>query len=482
MSELYKTDLMSSPAANPSNDDTQASGQGPADLLIANAGLVATVDAGRRELPGGWVAITDGLISGVGSSRDAAPEAVRVVDATDQLVTPGLVNTHHHLYQNLTRAWPPMTDKALFGWLQSLYPTWTANLDEEAVHTAAWVGLAELALSGCTTSSDHHYLHPRRAGDLLAAEITAAQDLGMRFHPTYGSMSLSQKDGGLPPDDAVLTEDEILANSKRHVERWHDPSHGSMTQIALAPCSPFSVTPDLMRRTAELAESLDVRLHTHLAENAEDDEYAIATFGMRPVELYEDVGWLTDRSWGAHVVRPNPEEISRLGAAGVGIAHCPSSNMILSSGIAPVVDLRAAGCHVGLGCDGSSSADSASMWQEARLAMLQGKLTSGAAAMTARTALEVATRGGAGCLGRIGEIGELSVGAVGDVAIWKLDGPAHAGVAGDLVEGWLRCGPNQAWHTIVHGRFVVDTGALVAPELEEMLGLHASIARRFQAS
>ena len=287
-----------------------------ADLLIANAGLVATVDANRTELPGGWVAITNGLVSGVGSSLDPKPEAAQVIDATDQLVTPGLINTHHHLYQNLTRAWPPMTDKALFGWLQSLYPTWTANLDEEAVHTAAWVGLAELALSGCTTSSDHHYLHPRRAGDLLAAEITAAQELGMRFHPTYGSMSLSVKDGGLPPDDAVLTEDEILTNSKMHVERWHDPNHGSMVQVALAPCSPFSVTPDLMRRTAELAESLDVRLHTHLAENAEDDEYAIATFGMRPVELYEDVGWLTDRSWGAHVVRPNADEVSRLGAAG----------------------------------------------------------------------------------------------------------------------------------------------------------------------
>ena len=450
------------------------------DLLIKNAGLVATVDDQRRELSGGWIAVTGGVITGVGSSTESVPEADRVIDATDQLVTPGLVNTHHHLYQNLTRAWPPMTDKALFGWLQSLYPTWTTNLDEEAVHTAAWVGLAELALSGCTTSSDHHYLHPRRAGDLLAAEIRAAQDLGMRFHPTYGSMSLSVKDGGLPPDDAVLTEEEILANSKMHVDRWHDPSHGSMVQVALAPCSPFSVTPDLMRRTAELAEQLDVRLHTHLAENAEDDEYALATFGMRPVELYEDVGWLSDRSWGAHVVRPDPDEVARLGAAGVGIAHCPSSNMILSSGIAPVVDLRHAGCPVGLGCDGSSSADSASLWQEARLAMLQGKLTSGAAAMTARDALEVATRGGAGCLGREGELGEISVGAVADLAIWTLDGPAHAGIGDDLVEGWLRCGPNQAWHTIVNGRFVVENGGLVDGNLTDMLALHQIIARRFQ--
>ena len=451
-----------------------------ADLLIRNAGLLATVDADRRELRGGWIAITDGLISAIGSSTDPTPEADSVIDATDQLVTPGLINTHHHLYQNLTRAWSPMTDKPLFGWLQALYPTWTANLDEEAVHTAAWVGLAELALSGCTSSSDHHYLHPKRAGDLLAAEIRAAQDLGMRFHPTYGSMSQSVKDGGLPPDDAVLTEDEILANSKMHVERWHDASHASMVQIALAPCSPFSVTPDLMRRTAELAETLDVRLHTHLAENAEDDEYAIATFGMRPVELYEDVGWLTDRTWGAHVVRPNAHEVTKLGSAGVGVAHCPSSNMILSSGISPVVDLRHAGCPVGLGCDGSSSADSASLWQEARLAMLQGKLVSGADAMTARTSLEVATRGGAGCLGREGELGELSVGAVADIAIWKLEGPAYAGVLDDLIEGWLRSGPNQAWHTIVNGRPVVTNGELVNTELESKLALHRKIAQRFQ--
>ena len=452
-----------------------------ADLLIQNAGLLATVDDQRRELPGGWVACTNGIITGVGSSADPTPDAIVTIDATDQLVTPGLINAHHHLFQNLTRAWTPMTDKPLFGWLQALYPTWTANIDEESEYLAAWVGLGELALSGCTTSTDHHYLHPRRAGDLLAAEIKAAQDLGMRFHPTYGSMSLSQKDGGLPPDDAVLPEDDILANSKMHVERWHDPSHGSMVQIALAPTSPFTVTPDLMRRTAELAEQLDVRLHTHLAENEEDDEFALATFGMRPVDLLEDVGWMTDRTWGAHVVMPNPEEVGRLGAAGVGVAHCPSSNMILSSGIAPVVDLRHAGCHVGLGCDGSSSADSASLWQEARLAMLQGKLKSGADAMTARTALEVATRGGAGCLGRVGELGEISVGAVADLAVWKLDGPIFAGVVGDLIEGWLRTGPHHAWHTIVNGALVVEDGELQARDLEANLAAHALASRRFQA-
>ena len=450
------------------------------DLLIRDAGLIATMDDSRTELRGGWISISDGLVVGLGSSTDPQPEAKEVIDATDQLVTPGLINTHHHLYQNLTRAYGPMTSAPLFGWLQTLYPLWTSNLDEEAVHTAAWVGLAELAMGGCTTSSDHHYIHPTRAGDLLAAQISAASELGMRFHPTYGSMSLSVKDGGLPPDDAVLTEDEILANSKMHVERWHDPSHGSMIQIALAPCSPFSVTPELMRQTAELAESLDVRLHTHLAENAEDDEFAVATFGMRPVDLYEDVGWMTDRTWGAHVVRPNPTEIARLGAAGVGIAHCPSSNMILGSGIAPVIDLRHAGCPVGLGCDGSSSADSASLWQEARLSMLQGKLRSGPSAMTARTALEIATRGGAGCLGRQGEIGELSVGAVADLATWKLDGLPFAGVLDDLIEGWLRGGPTSAWNTIVAGKSVVRTGELVSDQLSEKLALHRTIARRFQ--
>lgn len=450
------------------------------DLLIRDAWLLATVDEQRREFSGGWLAIAGGVVSGIGSSADPPPDADRVISAADCLVTPGLINTHHHLYQNLTRAYAPMTSAPLFGWLETLYPIWTDNLDEEAVHVAAWVGLAELALSGCTTSTDHHYIHPDRAGDLLSAEIEAAIDLGIRFHPTYGSMSLSQKDGGLPPDASVQDEDEILARSKLHVERWHDRSPGAMIRIGLAPCSPFTVTPDLMRRTAELAESLDVRLHTHLAENSEDDDYALATFGMRPVELYEEVGWLSDRSWAAHVVRPNPAEVARLGAAGVGIAHCPSSNMILSSGIAPTVDLRAAGCSVGIGCDGSSSADSGSLWQETRLAMLQGKFRSGAGAMSARDGLEMATTGGAACLGRAGELGMLAVGQPADVAIWRLDGPVFAGVIDDPVEGWLRSGPIAAWYTIVDGRPVVERGRLVSPRLDEMLATHRTIARRFQ--
>ena len=448
-----------------------------ADLVVVNARCVATVDDQRRELDGGWVAVTDGLVSGVGTG--VAPPATTVLDATDCLVTPGLVNAHHHLYQNLTRAFPPMTDKPLFGWLQSLYPLWR-SLDTEAAHVSAWVGLAELALAGCTTSSDHLYLHPAGAGDLLTAEIDAARDLGVRFHPTRGSMSLSVKDGGLPPDDVVSDDDSILAASAEAVERHHDRAHGAMTRVALAPCSPFSVTEQLMVRTAELAEQLDVRLHTHFAENAEDDEFSLATFGCRPMEYLERTGWCTDRTWVAHCVMPNDDEIRRLGAAGVGAAHCPSSNLILSSGIAPVVALRTAGVHVGLGVDGSSSADSASLWLEARQAMLLAKLRDGAAAGTARMALEMATIGGAGCLGRIGEIGQLTVGAVGDLAVWPLTGPSFAGALADPVEAWLRCGPVSARHTVVNGMPVVRDGVLVSPRVGEMLGSHARLARSMQ--
>ena len=452
-----------------------------ADLVIRNARLVATmddsIDAEPRELSGGWVAITDGLVEAVGTGTP--PAAIEVIDATDCLVTPGLINSHHHLYQNLTRAYPPMTDKPLFGWLQSLYPLW-ATLDTESVYVSTWVGLAELALSGCTTSADHLYLHPKGAGDLLTAEIEAAADLGLRFHPTRGSMSLSVKDGGLPPDDVVDDDDTILAASEDAVRRHHDRSWGAMTRIALAPCSPFSVTEDLMVRTAELAERLDVRLHTHFAENAEDDEFSLATFGCRPMDYLERTGWATDRTWVAHCVMPNPDEIRRLGAAGVGVAHCPSSNLILASGIAPIVDLRAAGVPVGLGVDGSSSADAASLWLEARQAMLLAKLRNGAAAGTARMALDVATRGGAACLGRRGELGVLAPGAVGDVAIWSLTGPAFAGALADPIEAWLRCGPAGARDTIVQGRAVVRDGAVVSGRLDEMLSAHARLARRIQ--
>jgi len=447
------------------------------DLVIEHARCVATLDGERRELADGWVAISDGLVEAVGSG--APPPAVETIDATDCLVTPGLVNAHHHLYQNLTRAYPPMTDKPLFGWLQSLYPLWAA-LDTESVYISTWVGLAELALSGCTTSSDHLYVHPHGAGDLLGAEIEAAADLGVRFHPTRGSMSLSEKDGGLPPDQVVSDDDSILAASDEAVSRYHDRSWGAMTQIALAPCSPFSVTEDLMVRTAELAERLDVRLHTHFAENAEDDEFSLARFGCRPMEYLERTGWATDRTWVAHCVMPNSDEVRRLGTAGVGVAHCPSSNLILASGIAPVVDLRAAGVSVGLGVDGSSSADSASLWLEARQALLLAKLRGGAGAATARTVLEIATLGGAACLGRTGELGVLAPGAVGDVAVWSLTGPAFAGAVSDPIEAWLRCGPATARDTIVHGRAVIRDHNVVSDRLDDMLSAHDRLARRIQ--
>jgi len=449
-----------------------------ADLLIRDALVVATMDDERREIVGGWVAITNSKISAIGTSG-SEPSAREVIDARGCLVTPGLINTHHHLYQNLTRAYPPMTTAPLFGWLQSLYPLWS-TLDEESAHVSAWVGLAELALSGCTTSTDHLYVHPAGAGDLLTAEIEAAKDLGMRFHPTRGSMSLSVKDGGLPPDNVVQDHDVILAESEAAVKRHHDRSHGAMVRVALAPCSPFSVTKKLMIESAELAEKLDVRLHTHFAENSEDDDYSVATFGCRPTQYLEEVGWCTNRTWVAHCVMPNDDEVQRLGKAGIGAAHCPSSNLILASGISPVVALRRAGVHVGLGVDGSSSADSASLWLEARQAMLLAKLRDGASAGSARMALEIATRGGAGCLGRIGEIGELAVGAVGDVAVWSLQGPRFAGAIADPIEAWLRCGPVSATHVVVNGKPVVRDGELVSPRVDEMLRNHDRLARRMQ--
>jgi len=452
-----------------------------ADLLVQGAILVATVDEERREIRGGWVAVSDGLVSAVGGPEEQPPEASTVLDASGCLVTPGLVNTHHHMYQNLTRSYAPAVNASLFDWLTTLYPIW-AMLDEEASYLSAWVGLAELALGGCTTTTDHLYVHPRQGGDLIAAEITAASELGMRFHPTRGSMSLSAKDGGLPPDSVVQDDDEILAESERLVDRYHDRSHGAMVQVALAPCSPFSVTPRLMRETAALAERLDVRLHTHLAEDPDEDRFAMETFGKRTIDHFEDVGWMTERAWVAHCIYPDAGEIARLGRAGVGVAHCPSSNMMIGGGgLAPVAELRAAGAPVGLGCDGSASVDCASLWIEARTALLQGRLRKGPSQMGARDVLEIATAGSAGCLGRSGELGRLAVGSVGDLVCWPLEGIAFAGAITDPVEAWLRCGPLAARHTVVAGRAVVRDGRLVSDHEEEILSRHRKVAERIQA-
>jgi cytosine/adenosine deaminase-related metal-dependent hydrolase len=450
------------------------------DLLVRGAQLVATVDDKRRELEGGWVAITDGVVSAVGRSTDPTPVAGRVLGAGGCLVTPGLINTHHHIFQNLTRSFRPAVNGTLFEWLTTLYPRWAA-LDEEAAYVSAWIGLAELALGGCTTSTDHLYVHPRGGGDLISAEIRAARDVGLRFHPTRGSMSLSKKDGGLPPDSVVQDDDEILADSERLVALHHDPAWGAMVRIALAPCSPFSVTPELMRATAELAERLDVRLHTHLAEDPDEDRFASEVFGRRTIEQFEEVGWGSDRAWVAHCIYPNDDEIVRLGKWGTGVAHCPSSNMLIGGGgIAPVPELRAAGAPVGLGCDGSASTDSASLWMEARNALLLGRLRRGPASMGARDALEIATRGSARCLGREGELGQLSPGAMGDLVCWPLDGVQFAGALTDPVEAWLRCGPVSARHTVVHGKLVVRHGTIVAPGETDMLRRHRTISARIQ--
>ena len=451
----------------------------PADLLVAGAELLVTMDEERREIPGGWVAISGGRVSAVGASSKEPP-ATTTLRADGCLVTPGLVNTHHHLYQNLTRAFRPALSGNLFHWLRTLYPVWS-RLDEEAAFTSAWIGLAELALGGCTISTDHLYVHPRGAGDLISAEIAAARELGFRFHPTRGSMSLSAKDGGLPPDSVVQDDDEILADSERLVALHHDPSDGSMVRVALAPCSPFSVSPELMRDTAELAERLGVRLHTHLAEDRDEDAFCLATFGRRPIDHFEACGWGSDRAWVAHCVHPNASEIERLGRWGTGVAHCPSSNQILGAGLAPVTELRAAGVPVGIGCDGSASADSASLWLETRGALLLARLRGGAAAMQARDALEMATLGGAACLGRQ-DIGRLSPGSAGDLVCWPLDGVAFAGALSDPVEAWLRCGPVAAGHTVVAGRVLVESGRLEAPDLEDMLTRHRRIAGEWLAA
>jgi cytosine/adenosine deaminase-related metal-dependent hydrolase len=451
-----------------------------ADLLVTNATLVATMDEERRELAGGWVAITDGLVSALGSSLEEPPAATRTLDASGCLVTPGLVNTHHHIFQNLTRSYRPVVNGSLFTWLRGLYPIW-ANLDEEAVYLAAWIGCAELLLGGCTTTTDHLYVHPRSGGDLLTAEIVGAAEVGMRFHPTRGSMSLSVKDGGLPPDSVVQDDDTILAASEEAVLRHHDPAWGAMTRIALAPCAPFTVTPRLMRASAELAEKLDVRLHTHLAEDPDEDAYALSTFGRRTIDQFESLGWMTDRTWVAHCIYPNDEEIVRLGKAGVGVAHCPSSNMLIGGGgMAPVREFREAGVPVGLGCDGSASTDSASLWLEARMTLLLGRQRHGPTGMSARDALEIATLGSAACLGRTGEIGTLTVGAAGDLVCWPQEGILFAGAHTDPIEAWLRCGPSAARHTVVNGRVVVESGQLVSSATDEMLTRHAAVSRRLQ--
>jgi len=363
--------------------------------------------------------------------------------------------------------------------LTTLYPLWS-RLDEEAAYVSAWIGLAELALGGCTTTSDHLYVHP--CAGLIDAEISAAREVGLRFHPTRGSMSLSQEDGGLPPKSVVQTDDEILADSERLIAKYHDPAPGAMCRIALGPCSPFSVTPRLMSESASLAERRNVRLHTHLAEDRDETKFCLQTFGRSPVEHFDDLGWNEGNAWVAHCIFPTEDEMERLGLGKTAVAHCPSSNMLIGGSATPVTQLTAHGVVIGLGCDGSASTDHASLWLEARTALLLCRLRGGPTAMNAWDALRIATTGSAACLGRSGELGELRAGAPADLVVWPVDGIAFAGAHTDLVEAWLRCGPVRARHTVVNGRVVVRQGELNMPGLEDMLGRHARISREWQGS
>jgi cytosine/adenosine deaminase-related metal-dependent hydrolase len=445
-----------------------------ADLLVTDSELLVTMDG--QELAGGWVALRDGLVDAVGAPGDE-PDAAAQLSASGCLVTPGLINTHHHIFQNLTRSFAPVVNADLLTWLHDLSRTWT-RLDEEASYVSAWIGLAELALGGCTTTTDHLHIHPRRK--LVDAEIAAAREVGMRFHPARGAMDLREEDGGVIPDAAVQPIDEILADFERLASTYHDPAPGSMLRIAFGPSSPFDSTPELWAETALLAERLDVRLHTHLAQDPGEEAYCLEKWGARPMDLFEQSGWGSSRSWVAHCIFPSHEDMRRMGAWGTGVAHCPSSNSLICQGIAPVSELREAGVPVGLGCDGSASTDHANLWLEARTALLLGRVRRGPTAMNARDVLEIATLGSAACLGRTGEIGVVAPGACGDLVAWPLEGIPFAGALSDPVEAWLRCGPVLPRHTLVAGRPIVEDGELTLAGVDEMLERHRQIALEWQ--
>jgi cytosine/adenosine deaminase-related metal-dependent hydrolase len=450
------------------------------DLVVQDAELVVTMDAERRELPGGWVAVDRGMVTAVGTSSEPVPDARRHVSASGCLVTPGFVNTHHHIYQNLARSFAPVTTVEFSTWLAVLTPLWT-RLDEEAVHAAAWIGLAELALGGCTTSTDHLYLDPFGDGRLVEAEIAAAADLGMRFHPTHGSMDVTASNGGFAPDELGGDVDAILEVSEKLVSRHHDPAPGAMCRIALAPAATYLATPELYRGAAELAARLDLRLHTHLAYTPDEDEFCLTRYGCTAVEMIARNGWDDDRVWVAHAFNVTADEMASFARWGTCVAHCPCSGMLAGGGITPVPELRSLGIPVGLGVDGSASTDAASMWLEARQALLMARYRCGPAAFSARDALEVATLGGAACLGRTGELGLLAPGSVGDLVCWPIEGVAFAGAHTDPVEAWLRCGPVSARHTVVAGALVVEGGALTHPGVDDALRRHASAAKALQA-
>ena len=442
-------------------------GHGMSTLVIEGA-HVATVDPARAEYAGGHVVVTDNVITAVGPGR--APddmvtgESVRRVDASGCLVTPGFVNTHHHLYQWITRGLA--VDDTLFGWLTTLYPVW-GGIDAELVHTAATGALAWLAGTGCTTTTDHHYVFPRDGGDVLAAEVQAARRIGLRFHPTRGSMDLGQSSGGLPPDNVVEDVDDILAATESAIGTFHDPSFGSMLRIGVAPCSPFSVTADLLKQSADLARRAGVRMHTHLAETVDEEEFCQATFGRSPVEYVEELGWLGPDVWLAHAVHLSDAAIERLAATGTSVAHCPTSNARLGAGICRSRDLRDAGVAVGLGVDGAASNEACSLLEEVRHALLFARARGGPRALTVRDALEMATMGGARVLGREAEIGSLEAGKLADLAVWRLDTLPHIDIA-DPVAALVLGAPPPLELLVVNGRAVVERGIVMTVDEDAM--------------
>jgi cytosine/adenosine deaminase-related metal-dependent hydrolase len=449
----------------------------PRTLLVRHAEVLVTMDEDAREIRDGGLYAVDDRIVAVGPTAELPSAADEVIDLAGHVVVPGLVNTHHHMYQSLTRAVPAVQDATLFGWLRGLYPLW-ARMTPPMLQSATRVAMAELLLSGCTTSSDHLYLFPN--GCRLDDTIEAAQAMGLRFHATRGSMSMGESAGGLPPDALVEDEDAILADTRRVIERFHDPSPRAMLRVGVAPCSPFSVSEALMRESAALARAYGVSMHTHLAENDDDVAYSRERFGATPAQYAESLGWVGEDVWHAHCVKLDAPGIARFAATGTGVAHCPCSNMRLGSGIAPLRRMLDAGVPVGLGVDGSASNDGASMIGEARQAMLLQRVGLGAGALSAREALAVATRGGARVLGR-DDIGVLAPGRAADFAAFDTRTPAFAGSGHDPAAALVLCAPAPAALVVVHGRVRVREGRLIDVELPRLLERHARLARELVA-
>ena len=424
---------------------------------------------------GGIVVQNDLIVELIRAGEQPLQRVDEVVDAHEHVLIPGLINSHHHFYQTLTRAFPAALNKNLFPWLQSLYPVW-ARLTPEMIATSTQIALCELLLSGCTTASDHHYLFPNGLEHAIDIQVEQATKLGIRVHLTRGSMSLGEDQGGLPPRTTIQTDREILEDSQRLIKAYHQYEDGAMTRIALAPCSPFSVSEELMRATGDLAQELDVRLHTHLAETHDETAFCIKMFGVRPVDYLERVGWLNNRTWLAHGIHFNDEEIARLGKANVGIAHCPSSNMLLASGQCPTIALQDAGCPVGLGVDGSASNDGSNMIGEVRQALLLQRLRYGAKEITHQKAFDWATKGSAGCLGR-DDIGEIAVGKQADIALFKLDEIRFAG-SGSPVAAILLCGATKADKVMVAGKWRVLEGQVVDVDINKLMAKQITLAAK----